>query len=70
VKLFWLIVAGGCVAIAAVLLLRSDFDRAFVIAAFGMVAWFLNYRLQVKAALAAKDSDQQQRGGARQNRER
>lgn len=71
-KLFWLIVAGGCVAVAAVLLLRGDFDRAFVVAAVGMVAWFLNYRMQMKAALAAKDADQDQNdcGGDGQNRER
>jgi len=71
VKLFWLIIAGGCVAVAAVFLLRGDFDSAFVVAAAGMVAWFLNYRMQVKAALAAKDSDQDQNddGGDCQNRE-
>lgn len=71
-KVFWLIVAGGCVAIAAVFLLRGDFDMAFVVAAVGMVAWFLNYRMQVKAALAAKDSDQEESdsGDVHQNRER
>ena len=70
-KLFWLIVAGSCVAVAAVFLLRGDFDRAFVVAAVGMLAWFLNYRMQVKAALAANDSDQEQSdsGGFRQDRE-
>ena len=55
-KLFWLIVAGSCVAVAGVFLLRGDFDRAFVVAAIGMVAWFLNYRMQVKEKLAAIDS--------------
>ncbi len=59
-KLFWLIVAGGCVAVAGVLLLRGDFDRAFVVAAVGMVAWFLNYRMQVKEKLAAMDSAQEE----------
>ena len=59
-KLFWLIVAGGCVAVAGVFLLRGDFDRAFVVAAIGMVAWFLNYRMQVKEQLAARDSVQEE----------
>ena len=70
-KLFWLIVAGACVAVAAGSLLRGDFDTAFVVAAVGMAAWFLNYRMQVKAALAAKDAVQEQsdRGDAGQNRE-
>jgi hypothetical protein len=53
VKLVWLIVAGSCVAVAGVFLLRGDFDKAFVVAAVGMVAWFLNYRMQVKDNLAA-----------------
>lgn len=55
-KLFWLIVAGGCVAVAGVFLLRGDFDRAFVVAAVGMLAWFLNYRMQVKEKLTAMDA--------------
>lgn len=58
-KLFWLIIAGGCVALAALLLLRGDFDRAFVVAAVGMIAWFLNYRMQVRAALA-RDSNNEE----------
>jgi hypothetical protein len=60
VKLFWLIVAGGCVALAAVFLLQGDFDRAFVVAAVGMVAWFLNYRMQVKERLAAIDAAEEE----------
>ena len=59
-KLFCLIVAGGCVAVAAVFLLRGYFDRAFIVAAIGMVAWFLNYRMQVKEKLAAMDSAQEE----------
>jgi hypothetical protein len=59
VKLFWLIVAGGCVAVAAVLLLRGDFDRAFVVAAVGMVAWFLNYRMQVKEKLRRESAQEE-----------
>ena len=60
VKLFWLIVAGGCVAVAAVFLLQGDLDRAFVVAAAGMVAWFLNYRMQVKERLAAMDAAEEE----------
>ena len=52
--------AGTCVAVAGVFLLRGDFDRAFVVAAVGMVAWFLNYRMQVKEKLAAIDSAQEE----------
>lgn len=60
VKLFWLILAGACVAVAGVFLLRGDFDMAFVVAAVGMVAWFLNYRMQVKEKLAAIDAAEEE----------
>ena len=59
-KLFWLIVAGACVAVAGVFMIRGDFDRAFVVAAAGMVAWFLNYRMQVKEKLATLDAAQEE----------
>ena len=59
-KLFWLILAGACVVVAGVFLLQGDFDRAFVVAAIGMVAWFLNYRAQIKEKLAANDFVQEE----------
>jgi hypothetical protein len=40
---------------AAVLLLRGDFNAAFVAAAIGLVSWFLNYRTQVRQSLATED---------------
>jgi hypothetical protein len=56
VKLFWLIVAGVCIFVAAYFLWRRDFDTAFVIAALGAVAWFLNYRAQLKEITTAADA--------------
>jgi hypothetical protein len=55
VKLFWIILAGACIMVAAFFLLRQDLDKAFVIAALGLVAWFLNYRAQMKEVIAAAD---------------
>ena len=55
-KLFWLIVAGVCILVAAYFLWRRDFDTAFVIAALGAVAWFLNYRAQLKEITTAADA--------------
>ena len=55
-KLFWLIVAGVCILVAAYFLWRRDFDTAFVIAAAGAVAWFLNYRAQLKGITGAADA--------------
>jgi hypothetical protein len=41
---------------------RRDFDTAFVIAALGMVAWFLNYRAQMKEITAAADLKEKRNG--------
>ncbi|HEV7684352.1 MAG TPA: hypothetical protein VGO68_19730 [Pyrinomonadaceae bacterium] len=41
--------------VAGALLWRRDFDKAFVAGALGMVAWFLSYRVQMKAVVAAAD---------------
>ena len=53
-----MIIAGLCITGAAAFLLRRDFDTAFVIAAIGMVAWFLNYRIQMKELTADTQRDE------------
>ena len=45
--------AGVAIAVAGYFLFHRDFDTAFVIAAAGAVAWFLNYRAQMKQITAA-----------------
>lgn len=50
-----MIVAAVCILVAAFFLLRRDLNTAFVIAVIGLVAWFLNYRAQMKAIIAAAD---------------
>jgi hypothetical protein len=62
VKLFWLIVAGVCIVVAAVFLLRNDLNTAFVIATLGMVAWLLNYRAQMKDVIAAAELQEDNEG--------
>lgn len=56
-KAFWMIVAGVCIAVAAFFLVRRDFNTAFVVAALGMVFWFLNYRAQMKEVIATADAE-------------
>lgn len=58
-KLFWMIAAGFAIVVAGLFLLRRDFDTAFVIAALGMVAWFLNYRAQMKEIAATADLEEE-----------
>jgi hypothetical protein len=59
-KVFWMIVAGICIAVAAFYMVRRDFNAAFVVAALGMIFWFLNYRAQMKEVIAAADAEDDQ----------
>ena len=56
-KLFWMIVAGFCILVAAVFLLRRDLNVAFVTAAIGLIAWFLNYRIQMREIVDTADAE-------------
>jgi len=49
--------AGGVVAL--ILVLRDNYDKAFVAAAAGAVCWFLSYRQQVRATVASEDEKRQ-----------
>ena len=57
-----MIVAAVAIVAAGVFLWRRDFDTAVVIAALGMVAWFLNYRAQMKEITAAADLEEKNHG--------
>ena len=50
--------SGVCILAAALFLLRGELNTAFVIATLGIVAWFLNYRIQLKAITNAADLEQ------------
>ncbi len=51
----WVIIAAICTVIAIVLIIQLNYEAAFVVAAVGVVAWFLNYRVQVKERLNEHD---------------
>ena len=48
------IIAGLSLLAAAVLLWRNNLTAAFVTATLGLVAWFLSFRAQTRARLAAQ----------------
>lgn len=50
-KTFWVIVSGLCGVAAVVFVVRDDYDKAFIAAALGAVAWFLNYRTRLRETL-------------------
>ena len=51
----WTIVSILALGAAAVMLLRGEYNAAFVAAALGAVAWFLNYRSHISPATPADD---------------
>jgi preprotein translocase subunit SecF len=53
-----MIIAAVCIVVAAFFLLRRDLNTAFVVAVLGLVAWFLNYRAQMKAIIVAADAEE------------
>ena len=53
----WMILAALLLIVAAVLLWRGNLSAAFVIATLGAVAWFLNYRSQLRANVATDRED-------------
>ena len=50
-----IIIAGLLVIVAAVFLWRNNISAAFVTATLGAVAWFLNYRSQLRSRMAAEE---------------
>jgi dipeptide/tripeptide permease len=56
-----MIVSVVAMVVAGLLLWRRDFDKAFAAAALGMAAWFLSYRVQMKAVVTAADLEDNQR---------
>ena len=56
-----MIVSGICIVTAGFFLLRGELNSAFVVATIGIVAWFLNYRIQMKAITTAAELERHDR---------
>jgi membrane protein implicated in regulation of membrane protease activity len=56
-KSFWVAIAIVCTLVATVFIIQLKFEGAFVIAAVGAVAWFLNYRQQLRARLSERERE-------------
>jgi len=54
----WTIASGILLLIALVMLWRNNLSAAFVIAALGIVAWFLSYRTQLRARISADSASE------------
>jgi hypothetical protein len=56
VKTFWIVVSGLCGVTAVVFVVwRDDYEKAFIAATLGAVAWFLSYRTHLKRAQLTTD---------------
>jgi predicted membrane protein len=58
IERIWIIVAAIMVIVAATFLWRNNMSAAFVTATLGAVAWFLSYRAQIRAKLAATETEE------------
>jgi F0F1-type ATP synthase assembly protein I len=53
----WIIIAALLALAAGVLLWRNNMPAAFVTATLGAVAWFLSYRVQLRAKIDAAEQE-------------
>jgi len=59
VKTFWIVVSAVCGVTAVVFVVWDDYDKMFIAATLGAVAWFLSYRAQLtRAQLTTDETDQ------------
>ena len=58
-KRVWITIAGVLAGIAVVLFIQGDYDKAFISATLGCVAWFLSYRVQMRTLVKANEPSEQ-----------
>ena len=61
-RVLWISLSAICAVAAVVLFIRQRFDAAFVLATLAGVAWFLNYRAQLKRIIAENEVPQRTDG--------
>ena len=62
-KTVWIVISALCGATAVFFVVREDFEKMFIAAAVGAVAWFLSYRVSLRKKLdedeANDDTDEE-----------
>jgi len=58
VKTLWIISSGLCGIAAILFVVGQDYDKAFIAAVLGCVAWFLSYRTQLVQKNKENEEDQ------------
>lgn len=54
-KTFWIALSALCGATAVFFVVRDDFEKMFIAAVLGAVAWFLSYRVRLSETLRDRD---------------
>lgn len=58
-KTFWIVVSALCGAAAVFFVIREDYEKMFIVATVGAVAWFLSYRVRMREKLDEDETDQE-----------
>jgi hypothetical protein len=59
VKTFWIVVSALSGAAAVVFVVREDYEKMFISATVGAIAWFLSYRVRLREKLDKDETDQE-----------
>lgn len=54
-KTVWVVVSALCGATAVYFVVREDYEKMFIAATVGAVAWFLSYRVSLREKLDEQD---------------
>jgi uncharacterized membrane protein YdjX (TVP38/TMEM64 family) len=60
VKTVWIVVSALCGAAAVFFVVREDYDKMFIAATVGAVAWFLSYRVSLREKLDEDETEDQE----------
>ena len=56
-KTFWIVVSALCGAAAVFFVVREDYEKMFIAATVGAVAWFLSYRVSLRRKLDENEAN-------------
>ena len=59
-KTVWIVVSALCGAAAVFFVVREDYDKMFIAATVGAVAWFLSYRVSLREKLDEDETEDQE----------
>lgn len=58
-RTFWIVLSALCGATAVFFVVREDYEKMFIAATVGVVAWFLSYRVRLREKLDRDETDEE-----------